>query len=99
MVQERYGSAETPHDSHHHDSPFGFDPNHAIEVVTKVTRENPHAALAGAVVVGFVLGGGMTPRLLGAIAMLAARQTFRATVEETLASLQSTIEGRREPQA
>ncbi len=98
MVQGRYERAEIPHDSHHHDLPFGFDPSHAIDVVTKVTRENPHAALAGAVVVGFVLGGGMTPRLMGALALFAARRTFRATVEETLASLQATIEGHHEPE-
>ncbi len=98
MVQGRYEKTEMPHDSHHHDALLGFDPNHAIEVVTKVTRENPHAALAGAVVVGFVLGGGMTPKLIGAIAMFAARQTLRSTVEETLASLQTTIEGRNAPE-
>lgn len=97
MVQGRYESAGIPHDSQHHELPFGFDPTHAIEVVTKVTRENPHAALAGAAVVGFVLGGGMTPKLIGAIAMLAARRSLRVTIEETLASLQSTIEGRHEP--
>ena len=96
MVQGRYEKAEIPHDSHNEALPFGFDPTHAIEVVTKVTRENPHAALAGAAVVGFVLGGGMTPKLIGAIAMFAARRTLRATVEETLGSLQATIEGRRE---
>lgn len=98
MVHGRYQRAEMPHDSQQHDLPLGFDPSHAIEVASKLTRENPHAALAGAVVVGFVLGGGMTPRLMGAIALFAARRTFRVTVEETIASLQSTIEGRHEPE-
>ena len=96
MVQGRYERAEIPQNSQHNELPFGFDPTHAMEVVTKVTRENPHAALAGAAVVGFVLGGGMTPKLIGAIAMFAARRTLRVTVEETLASLQATIEGRHE---
>jgi hypothetical protein len=98
MVQRRYESAEIPHDSRHDVLPLGFDPSHAIDVVTKVTRENPHAALAGAAVIGFVLGGGLTPKLMGAIAMYAARRSFRMTVEETVASLQDTLEGRAEPE-
>ena len=94
MVQGRYESGDTPLHSGHDVLPLGFDPTHAIEVVTKVTRENPHAALAGAMALGFVLGGGMTPKLVGAVAMFAARRYFRVTVEETLASLEATIEGR-----
>jgi hypothetical protein len=77
--------------------PFGFDPSQAVESITKLTRENPHAALVGAMAIGFVLGGGITPKLMGAIAMFAARNYFRATVEETLVSLQSTLEGQSHP--
>lgn len=77
--------------------PFGFDPSHAVESITKLARENPHAALVGAMAIGFVLGGGITPKLMGAIAMFAARNYFRATVEETLVSLQSTLEGQSHP--
>lgn len=66
----------------------GVDPNEVLAMVSNVARANPHAALAGAVAVGFLLGGGLTPRLLGAAALFAARRYFRATVEETLSGLE-----------
>ncbi|MDC0741142.1 hypothetical protein [Polyangium mundeleinium] len=66
----------------------GVDPNEVLTMVSDVARANPHAALAGAVAVGFLLGGGLTPRLLGAAALFTARRYFRATVEETLAGLE-----------
>jgi hypothetical protein len=40
----------------------------------------------------------VTPKLLGAISMFAARRYFRATVEETLASVQATLERQGSPQ-
>jgi hypothetical protein len=73
-------------------SPLGFDPNEALAQVSNVAREHPHAALAGAFAVGFLLGGGLTPRLLGAAALFAARRYFRAAVEETMASVQQNLE-------
>lgn len=91
MNQRRHESVEK--EAPKNMEPKEFDPSQAIESVTKITRENPHAAVAGAIAIGFVLGGGMTPKLLGAIAMFAARNYFRATVEETFTSLQSTLEG------
>ncbi|MDI1452099.1 hypothetical protein [Polyangium sp. 6x1] len=66
----------------------GVDPNEVLTMVSNVARANPHAALAGAVAVGFLLGGGLTPRLLGAGALFVARRYFRATVEETLAGFE-----------
>jgi hypothetical protein len=66
----------------------GVDPNEVLTMVSNVARANPHAALAGAVAVGFLLGGGLTPRLVGAAALFAARRYFRATVEETLSGLE-----------
>jgi hypothetical protein len=98
MVHARYESGEASPGEHHDLLPLGFDPSHAIEIVTKAAKENPHAALAGAFAVGFVLGGGVTPKLLGAISMFAARRYFRATVEETLASIQATLEKQATPQ-
>jgi len=97
MVHARYEHDEALHE-HHDLSPLGFDPSHAIEVVTKAAKDNPHAALAGAFAVGFVLGGGVTPKLLGAMAMFAARRYFRATVEETLASVQASLEKQSTPE-
>ncbi|MBK9260134.1 MAG: hypothetical protein IPM54_09895 [Polyangiaceae bacterium] len=97
MVQARYGRDEAQHEPQDL-LPLGFDPNHAIEVVTKATKENPHAALAGAFAVGFVLGGGVTPKLLGAVAMFAARRYLRATIEESLANVQATLEKQGTPE-
>lgn len=74
-------------------SALGFDPSEALGMVSNVAREHPHAAIAGAIAVGFLLGGGLTPRLLGAAALFTARRYFRATVEETLASVQRNLEG------
>lgn len=96
MVQGRYEHSQTLHDPHHEGLPLGFDPSQALATISKVTRENPHAALAGAAAVGFILGGGLTPKFLGAVALFAARRYFRATVEETLAAVQSTLEGQQQ---
>lgn len=89
MPQRQPGETNTPHQPQRETERLGFDPDRTIETVTKVARENPHAALAAAVATGFVLGGGVTPRLVGAIAMFAARHYLRATVEETIASFQT----------
>lgn len=98
MPHGRYEDARIPHnDPHDGVESLGFDPTHTVEVVTNVTRENPHAALATAVAVGFVLGGGLTPKLVGAMAMFIARRYFQATVQETIVSLQETIGGQPQP--
>jgi len=61
-----------------------IDPGQMIESVTTFARENPHTAIAVAAGIGFVLGGGLTPRLLGTIGLFAARQYFRETMREQL---------------
>lgn len=61
-----------------------MDPQHALAVVGDFARANPHVALGGGVLVGFLLGGGLTPRILGAVGLLAARRYLRQTINETL---------------
>ena len=61
-----------------------IDPKEALATVSQFARENPHVALGGAFVVGFLLGGGLTPRILGAAGMMVARRYFASTVRETL---------------
>ncbi len=61
-----------------------FDPGQALEAVARVTREHPHAALAGALAIGFVLGGGLTPRIVGAVGMIAARKYLQQGMAEAL---------------
>lgn len=55
-------------------------------MVEGFARENPHAALLGAVVVGFLLGGGLTPSLLSTVAKIAGRKYLNQTVRETIQS-------------
>lgn len=61
-----------------------IDPEQVLETVTDFARENPHTALAVAAGVGFVVGGGLTPKLLGAIGLFVARQYMRDTLNEAL---------------
>jgi hypothetical protein len=65
----------------------GIDLRRAIESASELARESPHAALAIALAAGFVLGGGLTPRLLGSVAMIAGRTYLSRAVRETLASV------------
>src|SRR5690349_17163498 len=46
---------------------ISIKPAEIVEQVTTFTKHNPHIALAGAAAVGFVLGGGLSPRLVGAV--------------------------------
>src|SRR5262245_23845499 len=64
-----------------------FEPREVIAQVESFARANPHLALAGAAAIGFVLGGGLTPRLVGAVGMIAARRYLSGTMKETLGSL------------
>jgi len=65
-----------------------IDPKEIAATVERFAREHPHAAVASAWALGFLLGGGLTPRLVGLIAAFAGRrylsQTLRATVEDVL---------------
>ena len=60
------------------------DLRRTIDTASELARESPHAALAIALVAGFVLGGGLTPRLLGSVAMLAGRRYLGRAMRETL---------------
>lgn len=61
-----------------------IDTAQVLDTVSAFARENPHTALAVAAGIGFILGGGLTPRLLGTIGMFAARQYMRDAVNEAL---------------
>ncbi len=66
------------------ESEISIDPMMVVEEVSSFARENPHAALAGAFAVGFVLGGGLTPRLLGSIALVAGRAYLNKSVRHMI---------------
>ena len=63
-----------------------IQPGEVIAQVETFARANPHLALAGAAALGFVLGGGLTPRLVGAVGMIAARRYMQGAMKESLDS-------------
>ncbi len=62
----------------------GFDPEEAVRAAAEAAREHPHAALAGGLAIGFLLGGGLTPRLLVSLALFAGRRYAAAAAREAL---------------
>jgi hypothetical protein len=74
----------------------GADLRSAARAAADLARESPHAALAVAAFAGFILGGGLTPRLLGTAAMMAGRTYLGRAMRETLAMVvQEQIGGAR----
>lgn len=61
--------------------------------IEEFARENPRVAIGIAVGVGFVLGGGLTPRLLFGLGALAARTVARDYVKGQLGSFTSGLLG------
>jgi hypothetical protein len=62
-----------------------------LEKVESFAREQPHIALAGALALGFVIGGGISPRMLGALAALGARTYLQGKVSAQLADLKDSF--------
>jgi hypothetical protein len=55
--------------------------------IESFARENPRTAVAIALGIGFVLGGGLTPRVLFGIGALAARRFVRDYARQQLAGI------------
>jgi cobalamin biosynthesis protein CbiD len=70
----------------------GFDTAEALNVVTAYAKENPHVALAAAAGVGFLLGGGLTPRILGAAALFVGRRYVNLMIRD---AIQGALQGQR----
>jgi hypothetical protein len=60
-------------------------PAELARAAAELAKENPHTAIAGALAVGFLLGGGLTPRLLVSIGLFAGRRYLAAAAREALA--------------
>src|SRR4051794_34139965 len=54
------------------------------QALPSFSRENPHVAPAAAATAGFLLGGGLTPRLLATAARLLTRSYARGIVTQAL---------------
>lgn len=71
----------------------GVDPAELARAAAELARENPHTAIAGALAVGFLLGGGLTPRLLASVAVFVGRRYLAEAAREALAgAVQQQIE-------
>jgi hypothetical protein len=68
-----------------------FDPEELAHTAEEVAREYPHGALAGCFALGFVLGGGLTPRILSSVLLFVGRRYAAVAAREALdAALRST---------
>jgi len=65
----------------------GVDPEEVVRAALEFARESPHTALAGALAVGFLLGGGLTPRLLASVALIVGRRYAAEAAREALGSV------------
>ncbi len=70
-------------------------------VVESFAQENPRLAVGIALGAGFVLGGGLTPRILFALGAIAARRYVRDLARDQLGAIAKTAlsPGETEPQA
>jgi hypothetical protein len=61
-----------------------IDPAEIVRTAEEIAREHPHASLAGAFAVGFLLGGGLTPRLLTSLVLFAGRRYAAEAAKQVL---------------
>jgi hypothetical protein len=66
--------------------PGGFEPAELVHAAEEVARDYPHGALAGCFAVGFVLGGGLTPRLLVSALLFVGRRYAAEIAQGALGS-------------
>lgn len=62
----------------------GIDPQEILQAATEFAKENPHTAIAGAFAVGFLIGGGLTPRLIASVALFAGRRYLAQAARDAL---------------
>jgi len=86
MSQERMESELTEGDSDlEHD--FAALANQARETIEQFVHDRPHAALGLAAALGFVIGGGLTPRRLVRIGIAAGGPAFTRQIAAQLARI------------
>ncbi|XXX76593.1 hypothetical protein WMF30_53985 [Sorangium sp. So ce134] len=61
-----------------------LDATEVTRAVSAFARENPHVAIAAAAGLGFLLGGGLTPRVLSRLGALATRSYVKTTFAQAI---------------
>ncbi|WP_437278418.1 hypothetical protein WME90_45595 [Sorangium sp. So ce375] len=61
-----------------------LDAAEVTRAVSAFARDNPHVALAAAAGLGFLLGGGLTPRMLSRVGLLATRGYVRGAFAQAV---------------
>ncbi|KYF68957.1 hypothetical protein [Sorangium cellulosum] len=64
-----------------------LDATEVTRAVSAFARENPHVALAAAAGLGFLLGGGLTPRVLSRLGSFATRSYVKSTLAQAVGAL------------
>ncbi|WP_434044484.1 MULTISPECIES: hypothetical protein [Sorangium] len=64
-----------------------LDATEVTRAVSAFARENPHVALAAAAGLGFLLGGGLTPRVLSRLGSFATRSYVKSTLAQAVGTL------------
>ncbi|KYF66436.1 hypothetical protein BE11_13390 [Sorangium cellulosum] len=64
-----------------------LDATEVTRAVSAFARENPHVALAAAAGLGFLLGGGLTPRVLSRLGSLATRSYVKSALAQAVGTL------------
>jgi hypothetical protein len=86
MAQHREGLGAEGEPADPEERSEAIDPEEIARAAAELTRESPHTALAGAFAVGFLLGGGLTPRLLTSLLLFVGRRYATEMARETLGS-------------
>src|SRR5690349_5377328 len=74
-----------------------LDAKEIAAMIERFAREHPHAAVASACALGFLLGGGLTPRLLALFASVVGRRYLAEALRETVERALEGKLGAREP--
>ncbi|WP_437733856.1 hypothetical protein [Sorangium sp. So ce1335] len=69
------------------EAPGRLDATEVTRAVSAFARENPHVALAAAAGLGFLLGGGLTPRVLSRLGSFATRSYVKNTLAQAVGTL------------
>ncbi|WP_437762874.1 hypothetical protein WMF27_43960 [Sorangium sp. So ce281] len=61
-----------------------LDAAEVTRAVSAFARDNPHVAIAAAAGLGFLLGGGLTPRVLSRLGSLATRSYVKSALAQAV---------------